>query len=357
MNQPIVLVGAGRLGRKMLAAIITGHPTDTVSMFADRDPAKIGTTVDGVRVMALLSAVMHYPDALYVVTIWGAQNNHRIADTERELRGLGVQHIESFGSVLRRYAPTESHYFIGPADFTQDNPMAGGIEWADAQSLDVYRANLQARLTGTVSDLPEPVSGPTYFPTDLFRYRDDEVIVDGGAYDGDTLRAFLATKRPFRQWYAFEPQPESASRFTEHLAHIPEAQRSRVTLAHAALGASDGMAYFDPISSVDAAIVPAHVPGVSIPVLAYDCIGFSQAPTVVKLDIEGSELDAIQGMRETIRRHRPVCAICVYHRPDDLWKIPAALHALMPDARFYLRPHLSEGWETVCYAVPPERAL
>ncbi len=43
----------------------------------------------------------------------------------------------------------------------------------------------------------------------------------------------------------------------------------------------------------------------------------------IKMDIEGSEREALQGGQETIERFRPEMAICTYHRHDD----PAAVRA------------------------------
>ena len=36
---------------------------------------------------------------------------------------------------------------------------------------------------------------------------------------------------------------------------------------------------------------------------------------------------------------------------------PRLIHSIRPDYRFYLRPHLIEAWDLVCYAVPRHRAL
>jgi FkbM family methyltransferase len=56
------------------------------------------------------------------------------------------------------------------------------------------------------------------------------------------------------------------------------------------------------------------------------------APTYIKFDIEGSELDALEGGKETIKRRRPKLAVCVYHAPDHLWRIPLRLRELLPDS-------------------------
>jgi hypothetical protein len=42
---------------------------------------------------------------------------------------------------------------------------------------------------------------------------------------------------------------------------------------------------------------------------------------------------------------------------DHLWRIPSLIHQQMPDATLFLRPYCVNGFELVCYAVPPERAM
>ena len=79
--------------------------------------------------------------------------------------------------------------------------------------------------------------------------------------------------------------------------------------------------------------------------------------TFIKMDIEGAEFDALRGARAAIERHRPVLAVCVYHQQDDLWRLPLLMKEMVPDYRMYLRCHEGDGWQTVAYAVPPERAL
>jgi len=77
-------------------------------------------------------------------------------------------------------------------------------------------------------------------------------------------------------------------------------------------------------------------------------------PSYVKLDIEGSEADAIRGMADTLSTHRPSLAVCVYHKPRDLWEIPGLIDTIMPDTAFYLRAHAWNGFELVLYAIPRE---
>jgi len=78
-------------------------------------------------------------------------------------------------------------------------------------------------------------------------------------------------------------------------------------------------------------------------------------PTFIKMDIEGAELDALEGARRSIQTHRPILSICVYHKQDDLWRIPLFIHTLVEDYRLFLRPHYGDGWDLVCYAVPLNR--
>jgi hypothetical protein len=78
-------------------------------------------------------------------------------------------------------------------------------------------------------------------------------------------------------------------------------------------------------------------------------------PTFIKMDIEGAESVALTGAGTGIRHGRPVLAISAYHKQADLWELPRQVHDMAPDHRLYLRPHAGEGFDTVLYAIPPER--
>jgi len=69
------------------------------------------------------------------------------------------------------------------------------------------------------------------------------------------------------------------------------------------------------------------------------------------MDIEGSELQALQGAINTIKKSRPKLAVSVYHKRSDIWDIPMFLLGIHPDYRFYLRTYSFTGNETVLYAI------
>ena len=77
----------------------------------------------------------------------------------------------------------------------------------------------------------------------------------------------------------------------------------------------------------------------------------SRKVTFLKMDIEGSELAALRGAERIIREQRPKLAICVYHKPEDLWEIPSLLLSYHPDYKLYLRHYSINETETVLYAI------
>ena len=69
------------------------------------------------------------------------------------------------------------------------------------------------------------------------------------------------------------------------------------------------------------------------------------------MDIEGAEVNALLGAEENIKKQKPKLAICVYHKPEHLWKIPLYIKKIVPDYKLYIRHHTNQEYETVCYAV------
>jgi len=226
--------------------------------------------------------------------------------------------------------------------------------WADEASRREYLAQIEWRMLAEFDSLPRPVGHEIYFPDDLIDLRPDEVFVDCGAYDGDTLRAILARPDvPFGRWLAFEPGPSTYRRLAAYVAGLPGAVRERVRTYEAAVGAAPGVLRFSGDGSEGALIDPAG--SIEVRCMALDDLPPDSRPTYLKFDVEGAEADALQGARSLIAGDAPALAVSVYHRVEDLWELPLWVHRLNPGYRQFLRRHVNEFWDVVLYAVPPGR--
>lgn len=72
--------------------------------------------------------------------------------------------------------------------------------------------------------------------------------------------------------------------------------------------------------------------------------------TFIKMDIEGSELEALRGAVNVIKRDKPRLAICIYHKPEDMYEIPFWIKETVPEYKLYIRHHTDGILETVLYA-------
>ena len=78
------------------------------------------------------------------------------------------------------------------------------------------------------------------------------------------------------------------------------------------------------------------------------------APTFINMDVEGAELEGLKGCQNIIRKYAPDLAICIYHSPDHLWRIPLLLESMQENYKFYLRNYTGFVAETVLYATIPK---
>ena len=299
--------------------------------------------------------------AAFVVTIWGANRPHRLAHSREQLRALGCDVACSFPPLFWKYSDALLPFYL------QDVPSRLLDEraevrrafdlWEDDASRGEYVAQVRFRLNADFDGLSHPVAHPQYFPDDLFTWSDDEWIVDGGAYDGDTVRMVSAVYGDrFGHILALEPDPANFAALQATVAALSPAARAKVDCRQIALGSEGRTLHLDATGTAASTTSLAPSAGtIAVRAETLDSLVEGARPTFIKLDIEGFEMDALEGGRKTIQRHAPVLAVCVYHRQDHLWRIPLQLSALRDDYAFFLRPHNEEGWDLVCYAVPRAR--
>lgn len=92
--------------------------------------------------------------------------------------------------------------------------------------------------------------------------------------------------------------------------------------------------------------------GLSIQVETLGAIVGDRAPSFIKMDVEGIELDALKGAEKQLREASPKLAVCVYHVQDHPWAVPLYIHSVNPAYKFYMRRHREYLDDVVCYAVP-----
>lgn len=199
-----------------------------------------------------------------------------------------------------------------------------------------YRFTQEGRL---LEEIYEPVQ---YF-TDVYPIHDQEVLIDGGACQGDTVLNFKKyTSDRFKRIYCFEPNPAYAL----GMKYLFQ-KDNRIEVINQGLYSESKRLEFSVKGHGSSLQKGGDM--VVYTVSIDDCV--QEQVSFIKMDIEGAELEALIGARKTIQRDKPKLAICAYHKPEDLWTLPFYIKELLPEYKLYLKHHsISNLWETVLYA-------
>jgi FkbM family methyltransferase len=336
----IAIVGAASEGRRLTSIVGGTH----IAAIVDDDPSRVGTYVFGERVepFAALTALPHNTPIVIA--------SHRVLDASRRARALGFTRVFPFAllQVLFPDIYTPHMFYEGILEDLLDN--AHEYKWlseslADSRSLDVLAMLRLFRLTWDARALEPIIEDSLYYPQGLFKLALNEVYVDAGAFDGDSIRAFIKrVDDRYERIIAFEPDPMTHVRLCEAFTD------ERIKLYNAALYSQCGEVSFCSEGTRGARI---GADGrADVLAVALDGVLNGARVSFIKMNIEGAERFALEGARDTIKRWRPKLAISVYHRPSDLWQIARDIREIDPNYDLYLRQHDGGIIETVLYALP-----
>lgn len=225
--------------------------------------------------------------------------------------------------------------------------------WSDRDSKGLFRAMLEYRIRGDASLLPAHDPENQYHPLGIPPWRTPLRLIDCGAFDGDTLEGFLRSSIPLERIAAFEPDTDSFSRLT-HFVDTHESELPDVQLWPCGVFSQTNKFLFDAGHGLSSNISPTGTSVVQC--VALDDVLPTFAPNLIKMDIEGSEYDALVGACRMIKRYLPGLAISLYHRPEHLWQIPLWVEQITPRKYdMFLRSHARNDFELVFYAIPNRR--
>lgn len=181
----------------------------------------------------------------------------------------------------------------------------------------------------------------------LLNLTEREYLVDAGAFDGDSCRSFIkAAAGHFEAIYAYELEENNFNKLKSYADST--AVNNKIFCFLKGLSDCAKMVSING-SGEGAAVKGGEVGSTRLVSLDEDLAG--QRVSIIKMDIEGSEMDALKGASHIISAQKPKMAISVYHHFSDLWNVPLLLKKYNSDYRFMLRHYSDYVWDTLCLAI------
>ena len=273
-----------------------------------------------------------------------------------------IKDLSKWGYTGKIYSPVQIYQLLSasqPPDYFWLSTTAGYIDGSegilssydllsDDLSRQVYASLWRYRLNGDPHCLPPP-QPDQYFAADVPSWKTPIRMIDCGAFTGDTIQWAVEHSIELEAVAAFEPQAENYRQLTMYA----KGNLSKLNPLLIPCGVLDRtrQVKFQPDEMVLSSSHVSDEGTITIQCVSIDeCLpGF--APNLIKMDTEGCERDALLGAKSTIEKYRPGLAITGYHKPADLWQLPALINNIEPNYKFYMRAHAEHCFETVIYAI------
>jgi FkbM family methyltransferase len=351
-NDRFALFGATR--GAVLPEEILQRSGKNIACYFDNDKAKQGTVFRGAPVLP--------PDE----AIAFASKGGTIIIASAYHREISAQLMGQFGIPLDRIFPyigTIFEHHFGRANVEALLPHSARLmqRYADAPSQQYFADLLRYRWTMDPRLLPANPRGGLRYTYDGIGFgpHKGDVIVDCGAFDGDTAKLFVEATGGDCTILAIEPMAGSYQKLVDWIAADKVAHA--VKPIKCGIGDAPGEAEltYDVDGHEDGSSFGKHLHGdrtESVPIETIDrlCADYPHVD-LIKMDIEGFEAGALKGGAETIARHKPDLAVSAYHRRNDPVDLADLIDSITPGYEIYAGHHPHATYEIEYYCIHKDR--
>ncbi|MBQ9897932.1 MAG: FkbM family methyltransferase [Ruminococcus sp.] len=336
-KRPIFIYGMGD-GALKIMQVFKNRGISVAGIFASDDFVR-GHSFEGFHVHRLADIEEAVED--FVVVLAFAAGYQEIVDKIHSIASrhtLYVPDVPVVGGGLFTY-----EYCVENADKIQ----AVYDSLADDYSRKVYANIINFKISGKIEYLSAVTSTRAEIYKKIIKPNLNEVFVDLGAYNGDTIKELMEfTHGLYASIYALEPDRKNFKKLAKFVDGM-----NRVYAYNAAAWCVDGELPFAAKAGRQSAITAASENMVAARTV--DSILDRKPASIIKMDVEGFEREAIWGAAQTIAHFSPKLMVSLYHRNEDIFELPLLIKTLNPNYKLYIRHQLYiPAWETNLYAVP-----
>ena len=172
-----------------------------------------------------------------------------------------------------------------------------------------------------------------YFDLDILHNVSDEIFVDVGTYYGETILDFIKCfgEDSYKKIYGYEITPAVVEKAKKSLSNF-----HNIEILNKAVGESTGKVFLKENSVSNSANQVEYDGKIEIDKISLD-EDIQSNISMIKMDIEGGEIDAIKGCEKHIRNDCPKLMISAYHSNSDFVVIPKIIESIRNDYKFYFR--------------------
>ncbi len=371
-GKPVVLFGAGSLGKELYATLKKFEISPVC--FCDNDETKKGSSYCNLPVISFAELKGWSPEALIVIA-----SHKNVFSMTTQLMQNGFNHDKIFCSASNPFTPYLFMYsMIGTQCLfdsyqkeckyktvfdrlvEQGQSVQKAYElFADQHAKDLFVSKLALMASNRsfalfiefIKNFSRPVidyglgnyegtpEDYYYFNNDVLTLSPGEVYIDVGAYDGDTVHTFVEAckknKVNYSKIYAFEPDPhcyKALLKNTKEYRDVVCLQAGVWSQTKVLKFSTSENGIHDQAGKIDC------LGNIKIKVFSLDDYLHNKKVTFIKMDPGGNVIpEAIRGAANIIAQYRPKLAFGSYHAATSMFEIPLIVHDICPDYKLYLR--------------------
>jgi FkbM family methyltransferase len=269
-----------------------------------------------------------------------------------------TQSIKTIPNVLENISLTNYLWLIDNHEEMFNERKLKKVEQllSDSKSKTILQAmiNLRKTLDPKYYITPHDIE---YFPSDvpILNNLNEINFIDCGAYIGDTIEELAKQTSNINYTISFEPNQTNLTKLQKQLNILKQNNPNSIFIVFPAGVYSKNDILNFSNNGIDSSASFDDDSALQIPVVSLDNILLNSSPNYIKMDIEGAEKSAILGAKKTIQKYKPNLAICLYHKPEDLWELPLLIHDIEPSYDMYIRVHEDLCLSTVLYCISKDQ--